>query len=149
MKLPIKVRRLSEEARLPVRASGGEAGWNLHAAAGTLFPISPGERRVIGTGLALEIPPGSEARLCPRSGPALRSGLTVVDDIEENPLLDAESRNEIKVTLVNHGEEPASILAGERIAQLLFAPVERDIFWVDLIDTQELADLRRGKEGHL
>ncbi len=110
---------------LPSYATRRSAGADLIAAVDSPVVLEPGERRAIPTGLALEIPDGYEGQVRPRSGLALRHGLTVVN---APGTIDADYRGEVKVLLVNLGSEPVTITRGERIAQLVIAAVERAEF---------------------
>lgn len=109
---------------LPAYQTGGAAGLDLVAAlpAGVASSIAPGARALIPTGLVLEIPMGFEAQVRPRSGLAFRHGVTVLNS---PGTIDADYRGEVQVILVNLGSEPVIIERGERIAQLVFAPVVR------------------------
>jgi dUTP pyrophosphatase len=103
--------------------------------------IAPGARSLIGTGLALELPPGYEAQIRPRSGLALRSGVTVLNS---PGTVDADYRGEVKVLLVNHGQAPFLVRAGDRVAQLVVAPVER----AELLEVEALGETARGDGGY-
>jgi dUTP pyrophosphatase len=102
--------------------------------------LDPGERVAVATGLVLEIPPGFEGQVRPRSGLAIRDGLTVVN---APGTIDADYRGEIKVLLINLGKRPVTIERGDRIAQLVVAPVIR----VEFHETIDLADTDRGDGG--
>ncbi|MEM6440370.1 MAG: dUTP diphosphatase, partial [Pseudomonadota bacterium] len=102
--------------------------------------LAPGARALIPTGLALEIPPGYEAQVRPRSGLALRKGLTVAN---APGTIDSDYRGEVGVILINLGPEPAEIAHGDRVAQLVLAPVCR-LAWVE---TDALSDTARGAGG--
>lgn len=117
------------------------AGVDLHAALeGGPCVLHPGERALVPTGLALEIPPGYEAQVRPRSGLALRHGISLVNS---PGTIDADYRGEIGVILINHGNEPFVIENGERIAQLVFARYERARF----VEVEELGETERGAGG--
>ncbi len=107
---------------LPMRASAGAAGFDLAAAVPEDAPVvlAPGARAAIPTGLVLEIPDGHEGQVRPRSGLALRHGVTVLN---APGTIDADYRGEVKVILVNLGDEPFEITRGQRIAQLIVAVV--------------------------
>jgi dUTP pyrophosphatase len=124
--LEIKVKRLphAEGLALPSYQSPGAAGLDLVAALPIEAPISlaPGERCLSPTGLILEIPEGFEAQVRPRSGLALKHGVTVLN---APGTIDHDYRGEVGVILVNHGTEPFRICRGDRIAQLVVAPVTR------------------------
>src|SRR5437667_579480 len=116
----ISVKRLDPDRLLPQYARASDAGLDLHAAERVV--IEPGARVLVGTGLAVAIPPGCAGLVLPRSGLALRHGVTVLN---APGLIDAGYRGEVKVLLVNHDREPASFARGERIAQLVIQPVAR------------------------
>jgi dUTP pyrophosphatase len=112
---------------LPGYATAGAAGADVHAslapearAAGLV--LAPGARALVPTGIALEVPHGYEAQLRPRSGLALREGLTLLNS---PGTIDADYRGEVGVVVVNHGDAPVAIAHGQRIAQLVIAPVAR------------------------
>jgi dUTP diphosphatase len=98
------------------------AGMDVYASIDAEVTILPGARALIGSGCAIELPRGYEAQVRPRSGLALKHGVTVLNS---PGTVDADYRGEIKVLLINHGEEPFVVRAGERIAQLVVARVER------------------------
>jgi dUTP pyrophosphatase len=98
----------------------GAAGMDLHAAIAAPLTLAPGERALVPTGWAVAIPPGFEGQVRPRSGLALRHGVTVLN---APGTVDADYRGEIKVVLVNHGQAPFLIERGDRIAQLVICPV--------------------------
>jgi dUTP diphosphatase len=107
---------------LPGYATEHAAGMDLIAAIGDPVMIQPNARALIPTGIALALPPGYEAQVRPRSGLALKHGLTILNS---PGTIDADYRGEVQVILVNLGEEPVTIARGMRIAQLVFAPVTR------------------------
>jgi len=102
--------------------------------------LHPGERALVPTGLALEIPAGYEAQVRPRSGLALRHGISLVNS---PGTIDADYRGEVGIILINHGKEPFTVEPGERIAQLVFARFERAVFQ----EVQELGETERGSGG--
>jgi len=120
--IEVRVLRLphAEGLPLPEYATEGAAGADLSAAVSEPEVIEPGGRTAVPTGLVLEIPPGFEAQVRPRSGLAFASGLTVVN---APGTIDSDFRGEVKVLLVNLGTEPVAIARGDRIAQLVIAPV--------------------------
>ena len=107
---------------LPGYATEHAAGMDLIAAVGDPVTIQPNARALIPTGIALALPPGYEAQVRPRSGLALKHGLTILNS---PGTIDADYRGEVQVILVNLGEEPVTIARGMRIAQLVLAPVTR------------------------
>ncbi len=142
-KLEVGVRRLAHAHDLPLprRASPGAAGFDLCAAVEQSVLLLPGKRAVIPTGFAFEIPPGWEGQVRPRSGLARRYGVTVVNS---PGTIDSDYRGEVVILLINHGEDPCPIERGERVAQLVFAPVAMDVSWHEV---EELAASERGEQG--
>lgn len=106
----------------PVYQSLEAAGMDLPAAVGEEVVIRPGHRQLIPTGWAFAIPPGYEGQVRPRSGLALRHGVTVLNT---PGTIDADYRGEVKVVLVNFGEDPFTVRPGDRIAQLIIAPIAK------------------------
>jgi dUTP pyrophosphatase len=140
----VKFIRLPHAEGLPFPRYQSEdaAGMDLIAAApdGRPIVLEPGERALIPTGIAIELPKGFEAQVRPRSGLALRYGVTVLNS---PGTIDADFRGEIGVILINFGQSPFVIQRGERVAQLVFAPVER----VELAIRGELNQTSRGSSG--
>lgn len=126
---------------LPEYQTALSAGMDIHAFLEASVCLNPGERQLIPTGLYLEIPPGFEIQIRPRSGLALKNGITVLNS---PGTVDADYRGEIKVLLVNHGEGPFTINKGDRIAQMVLAKHET-ISWVE---SQELNTTERGTGGY-
>ncbi|MDR1143004.1 MAG: dUTP diphosphatase [Spirochaetaceae bacterium] len=118
----VKVCRMDPAVRLPRYATAGAAGADLEAHIPSDLVIGPGERVKIPTGLALEIPPGWEAQIRPRSGLALRHGVTVLN---APGTIDSDYRGELEILLVNLGTEPFTVQDGDRVAQMVFAPAPR------------------------
>jgi dUTP pyrophosphatase len=102
--------------------SDGAAGMDLAASVDDPVTIAPGARALVGSGVAIALPPGYEAQVRPRSGLAYKHGVTVLN---APGTVDEDYRGEIKVLLINHGQEPFVVRAGERIAQLVIARVAR------------------------
>lgn len=125
---------------LPQYETDLAAGMDLRAALDQPVTMLPGERKLVPTGLRIALPPGFEAQVRPRSGLALRHGVTLVNT---PGTIDADFRGEIKVLMINHGEDPFTLQRGERIAQLVIAPVTRATWRA--VDT--LGDTRRGGGG--
>ena len=113
----LEVRLLREGARPPARTRPGDAGYDLRAV--EPFSLAPGERAVVPTGVAIAVPDGAAGLVVPRSGLAARHGISVVNG---PGLIDPSYRGEVKVVLVNLGDEPYEGEAGDRIAQLLLVP---------------------------
>ena len=143
MTVPVRVLRLphAEGLDLPAYQTAGAAGLDLVAALpeGRVLVIEPGARDLVPTGLALALPEGYEAQVRPRSGLALRHGVTVLNS---PGTIDADFRGEVGVILVNHGTEAFRVERGTRIAQLVLARVER-FAWVE----GSLDDTARGAGG--
>jgi dUTP pyrophosphatase len=142
MTIEVRILRLPHAEGLmpPDYATAGAAGADLCAAVDSDLVIEPGERAVVPTGLVLEIPDGYDGQVRPRSGLAIRHGLTVVN---APGTIDSDYRGELKILMVNLGSEPATIGRGERIAQLVIAPVTRAVF----VESAELSPSERGDGG--
>ncbi len=138
----VRIQRLphAEGLPLPAYATDGAAGADLCAAVVSEMILDQGERAAVPTGLVLEIPDGYEGQVRPRSGLAIKSGLTVVN---APGTIDSDYRGELKVLLVNLGSKSVSIGRGDRIAQLLIAPVTRASF----VETEALSHSERGEGG--
>lgn len=136
--LRVAVRRLDAALPLPAYAQADDAGLDLHAA--EAVTLAPGARALVPTGIALAIPPGFAGLVLPRSGLALRHGVTVLNT---PGLIDAGYRGEVKVLLVNHGQAPVTLDRGDRVAQLVVHRVER----VVLAPVAALPDSTRGTGG--
>jgi dUTP pyrophosphatase len=134
----VRVGRRGPPLDLPTYQSEGAAGLDLRADED--FALAPGERRAVPTGLAVEIPPGHEGQLRPRSGLAARHGIGMVN---APGTVDADYRGEVVVLLVNLGTGPFAARRGERIAQLVVAPVAR----VEVELATELSETGRGGGG--
>jgi dUTP pyrophosphatase len=137
--IELAVRRLREDAVVPDRAYPGDAGLDL--AACDRFELGPGERAVVGTGLAVAIPDGHAGFVQPRSGLAARHGLSVVN---APGLIDSGYRGEIRVVLLNTDLREAFVVEpGMRVAQLVVLPVPE----LELVETDELPESERGVRG--
>jgi dUTP pyrophosphatase len=140
----VRVLRLphAQGLALPRYESAGAAGLDLRAAvpAEHAIEIAPGGRLLVPTGLILEIPEGYEGQVRPRSGLAVRHGLTVLN---APGTIDADYRGEVRVLLVNHGAETVVVTRGMRIAQLVVAPVAR----ASLTEADELGPTERSQGG--
>ncbi|NLZ77481.1 MAG: dUTP diphosphatase [Spirochaetales bacterium] len=136
----VKVLALKAGASLPTYRTAGSAGADLKALLDEPVVIAPGDRALISTGIALELPPGHEAQVRPRSGLAANAGLTVLN---APGTIDSDYRGEVTVILINHGSEPATVRNGDRIAQLVIAPVVRASF----SPVHELNSTERGSGG--
>jgi dUTP pyrophosphatase len=134
----VAVQRLDAGLPLPAYAREADAGLDLHAA--EAVTLAPGERRLVPTGIAVAIPTGFAGLVLPRSGVALRHGVTVLN---APGLIDAGYRGEVKVLLVNHDTRAQSFARGDRIAQLVIQRVER----AELTEVGELSPSERGPGG--
>jgi dUTP pyrophosphatase len=141
-RIAIRIRRLphGNGLELPSYASLGAAGADLCAAVESSLVIRPGERVSVPTGLVLEIPRGWEGQVRPRSGLAIRHGLTVVN---APGTIDSDYRGELKVLLVNLGGSPATVHRGDRVAQLVVAQVVA----AEFVESEELGETERGAGG--
>ena len=138
--VPVLVKRLEHFAglELPEYATPGAAGMDVLAAEDAV--LAPGARHAVATGLAVAIPHGFEIQVRPRSGLALKHGITVPN---APGTIDSDYRGELKVILINHGAEPFAIRRGDRIAQLVLAPVTR----ASWLAVDELDQTLRGEGG--
>jgi dUTP pyrophosphatase len=126
--------------RLPQYSTSASAGADVSAALEEDLVVQPGERAAVPTGLYLELPAGYEAQVRPRSGLALKHGLTVINS---PGTIDADYRGEVRVILVNLGSEQYVVRDGDRIAQLVVAPVSR----AEFLPQEQLGDTGRGSGG--
>ncbi|MGZ3512011.1 MAG: dUTP diphosphatase [Candidatus Binataceae bacterium] len=137
----IKLRRVRPSSLpLPRYQSADAAGIDLIADIEASLEIAPMGRAAVPTGIAMEIPPGFEGQVRPRSGRALEEGLTLINS---PGTVDSDYRGEIKVLLVNLGSAPIAVHRGDRVAQLVIAPVAR----AELIEVAELGPSSRGSGG--
>jgi dUTP pyrophosphatase len=140
----LRIRRLPHGDGLPLPAyqSAHAAGLDLAAGLAEDDPmvLPPGARGLVPTGLSIELPPGYEAQVRPRSGLAMKHGVTLLNS---PGTIDADYRGEVMVLLVNHGAEPFTIRRGDRIAQLIVAPVSH----VAIVEVEELGRTERGQGG--
>lgn len=132
--------REAQDLPLPDYASSGSAGMDLRAATLQDIILQPGERMLVSTGLKLEIPENFEGQVRPRSGLAIKHGITLLNT---PGTIDSDYRGEVKVILINLGKEPYTIRRGDRIAQLILARVSR----AQVVKVSELSDTRRGGGG--
>ncbi len=139
--MQVLFKKVSELARLPVRATEHAAGYDIHASES--IEILPHESKLVKTGFAMEIPAGYEAQVRPRSGLALKNSITVINT---PGTIDADYRGEVGVILINHGNQPFVVKAGDRIAQMIFAKHEvAEVSWVDTLTETQRND---GGFGH-
>jgi len=138
--LEIEVLQGQEDLGLPSYATEGAAGLDLKAALTETLTLKPGERGIVPTGLKMAIPRGYEGSVRPRSGLAMKQGLTVTNS---PGTIDSDYRGEVKVLLINLGQEPVVLNRGDRIAQLLIAPVSH----ARIVKVEKLDDTSRGSGG--
>ena len=130
----------AEDLPLPAYETEHAAGMDLRAAISESVVLAPRERRLLPTGIRIALPPGAEAQVRPRSGLAAKHGISMVN---APGTIDADYRGEIKVVLINHGPEPFTVRRGDRIAQLVIAPVLR----AELHQVDALEETSRGTGG--
>lgn len=137
----VQIRRLPHHDGLPLpaRQTAGSAGYDVCSAESD-FTLQPLERRLVRTGLALAIPGGFEAQVRPRSGLALKHGLTLPN---APATIDSDYRGELMIPMINLGTEPVEVKRGTRIAQLVFQRVEQ----VEVVEVSELPTSKRGQGG--
>lgn len=138
--IPVRVTRLGAGNDLPLPAyeTAGAAGMDLRAV--EAFVLQPGGRALVPTGIAIALPEGYEAQVRPRSGLAVKHGVTVLN---APGTIDSDYRGEIKVPLINHGETDFVVKRGDRIAQMVIAPVVQSSW----IECESLDDTARGTGG--
>ena len=136
--MKVKFQRINQSAELPTYAHPGDAGMDIRSI--EELTIDPGARALVHTGLVMVLPPGYEAQVRPRSGLALKNGITVL-----NPpgTIDEGYRGEIGVILANFGSEPFKVEKGAKIAQMVIAPCTR----VEIVEIDEVDDTVRGTGG--
>jgi dUTP pyrophosphatase len=138
----VRIQRVGTvDVPLPSYQTSGSAGLDLCAAVSEPVRLGPGERRLIPAGLRLELPNGFEGQVRPRSGLALRQGLTVLNS---PGTIDSDYRGELGIVLINHGAEPVEIAPLQRIAQLVIAPVQQ----VQLSVVAQLSETGRAGGGY-
>jgi dUTP pyrophosphatase len=131
----LKVKRLSAGAVLPAYAHPGDAGLDLYSAVSA--SLDPGESKLIGTGISIELPPNTEGNVRPRSGLALKHGVTVLNS---PGTIDGGYRGEVGIILINHGRARFDVEPGMKIAQLVVAPCLS-------VEVQEISDLTGSSRG--
>lgn len=138
----LKLRRVGAiQVPLPSYQTSGSAGLDLCAALPEAVRIEPGERRLVPTGLTMELPPGFEGQVRPRSGLALKHGISIVNS---PGTIDADFRGEVGIVLINHGKEAFVVEPLSRIAQLVIARVEQ----VLIVEAESLTETSRGAGGY-
>ena len=134
----LKIQRIHPNAKLPEYAHPGDAGLDLFSVEETV--IQPGESKLIGTGIMIELPENTEAQIRPRSGLALKNQITVLNS---PGTIDYGYRGQVGVILINHGTKPFTVESGMKIAQMVIAPVMS----VKIVDTKDLTETKRGEGG--
>ena len=136
--MEIRIKKLYPDVEIPKYQTSGAVGFDLRAVENLSIPS--GETRLIGTGLAVELPIGYELQIRPRSGLALKHSITVLNS---PGTVDSDYRGEIKVILINHGKSDFQISKGDRIAQAVVNRVEI----VDIVEVEKLSETQRGDKG--
>lgn len=139
-KIQVKVKRLNSKALIPGYATENSAGMDLHACIPEPIRLKPFERTLIPTGISIELPEGYEAQVRPRSGLAIKHGITVLNT---PGTIDADYRGEIGVILINLGQQDFVIEPNMRIAQLVITPVTQ----AQLVEVEQLSNTVRGEGG--
>lgn len=139
----VQVKLLHNTAQVPAYMTKSAAGMDVFACLDETLQLLPGQRCLIPTGIALAIPVGYEGQVRPRSGLAIKKGLTLVNS---PGTIDSDYRGEVKIVMINHGQSPVTVAAGERIAQLIIAPVERAC--LSLVEELDTTDRDAGGFGH-
>jgi dUTP pyrophosphatase len=128
------------DLELPGYETGSAAGMDIRAALETPITLKPGDRTLISTGLQMALPEGYEAQIRPRSGLAIKNGITMLNS---PGTIDADYRGEVKVIVINHGQEDFVVNHGDRIAQMVIAPVVQ----LPVKEVSELEETDRGEGG--
>ncbi|MBA4311234.1 MAG: dUTP diphosphatase [Chlorobiaceae bacterium] len=142
-KINIRIARLNsitKDILLPSYATSGSSGMDIYAAVGEDLVLKKGETVLVPTGFTIEVPPGYEAQVRPRSGLAIKNGVGVLNS---PGTIDSDYRGEVKVILTNFGKEDFIVHRGDRIAQMVIAPVVQAV-WVEV---DMLEDTKRGAGG--
>jgi dUTP pyrophosphatase len=134
----IRVKRLNPEAKIPKAAKQGDVAFDLYSVID--YELKSGERYAVPTGIALEIPVGYEGQVRPRSGLALKEGISVLNT---PGTIDSGYRGEVKTIMINHGDAPFKITKGMRISQLAIRTVPD----IEFIEVDELTETERGEGG--
>ena len=138
--MQVKLRKVHPEATIPQYATAGASGLDLHARIVHEIYLQPGVRFTCPTGIAIELPCGYEAQVRPRSGMASKHGVTVLNS---PGTVDSDFRSEISVVLINHGDVAYKVCPGDRIAQIVIAPVIR----ASIVQAEILGETIRGDGG--
>ncbi len=136
--MKIKIKKINEDAKMPRYAHEGDAGMDIYSSENT--EIKKGEVKLVGTGLTMEIPQGYEAQVRPKSGLAAKHGITLLNT---PGTIDSGYRGELKVIMVNHSQKPYVVEKGSKIAQIVFAAVEK----ANVEEVKELNESVRGEGG--
>jgi dUTP pyrophosphatase len=134
--MKLKIKKLSDLATVPTLGSEHAAGWDLYSA--MLGVMQPGQRLLIKTDIAMDIPPGHYGRICPRSGLAMQHGIDVLAGV-----IDSDYRGNIAVVLINHGAYPFEVHPGDKVAQIIICP----FLPMKIEESQELPETARGDGG--
>jgi len=141
--ITVRFKKLRSDAIIPQYMTELAAGMDLCAAVDAPVVLRPGQRILIPTGLAMAIPPGYEGQVRPRSGLALKNGIALVNS---PGTIDADYRGEVGIILINHGNEDVTVQHGDRIAQLVIAPVRRA--FLEVVDDLDRTQRNTGGFGH-
>jgi len=140
MTVKLKIKKLKNCTGMPSYQTSGAAGMDLHAGIESPVEIMPMERKLIPTGISIELPAGYEAQVRPRSGLSIKHGITLINCVGT---IDEDYRGEVCVGLINLSNEPYTVSSGERIAQMIIAPVTH----AEIVQVEELALTERGAGG--
>lgn len=140
MSLNVKIQRLDKNARLPSYAHDGDAGMDVYS--NEDYTLKPGERKLFSTGIKIAVPPGYECQTRPKSGLALKHGISIVNT---PGTIDSGYRGEVGIILINHSKEPYHVEKGKKIAQLVFNKVEEAKF--EEVDVLEETSRNEGGFG--
>lgn len=135
----LRIKRVHAKALIPRYANPGDAGMDLHSVEDKI--IKPGERALVATGLKVEVPEGFEMQIRPRSGLALKKGISLVNS---PGTVDSGYRGEIGIIMINHGSEDFEIKQGDRIAQAVLTRFES----AELEESEDLSETKRGEGGY-
>ncbi|MCP3178105.1 dUTP diphosphatase [Desulfuromonas sp. KJ2020] len=141
--ITVRIKKLRGDAIVPRYMTDLAAGMDLYAALDSPVRLAPGQRLLVPTGIALAIPAGFEGQVRPRSGLALKQGIALVNS---PGTIDADYRGELGIILINHGQEEVVVSPGDRIAQLVIAPVQQAIMQV--VEDLEATERNTGGFGH-
>ncbi|EKE03874.1 MAG: hypothetical protein ACD_20C00134G0001 [uncultured bacterium] len=139
-RVQLKIRRLEHNISIPEYATEGAAGMDLTAAISQPLEFKPLERKLVPTGIIIELPHGYEAQIRPRSGLSIKHGMTLVNCVGT---IDEDYRGEVCVPMINLSQEVYAVQPGDRIAQMVIAPVQK----VDIKVTEELTATTRSSGG--